>query len=473
MRKPKQGKDLETIFPEIAAEWDYSKNEGFRPSDFSYGSNHRAFWICRNGHSYSSTIKSRTSKQARCPICRQRLKSSFPEQALYFYVKKAFPDAINRDRNVLGDGTELDVYVPSIRMAVEYDGSKWHGDDKLGRERRKYLLCKEKGISLIRIKENRNHWQDDLGISDYIVRCIPGRKDFYYLTVAVMTVLDIMGDIDFAELFSTSNYPKFPTQFPTFGLDSSDPFPALTFDSGILLNNVFPTPVLVPTLKTDVDVARDRLAILETYYGEIDGHNLETVYPEIAKEWHPEKNGRLKPNMFSPACCDKVWWLCPNGHSYQAAVSERTRRNGGCPYCYGRYALTGENDFATVHPELLEEWDWEANRKAGLDPHKLKPMSDAVAHWICSKCGRKWTARIKTRSKGHGCWVCANPLRNRDAAKPVYVYDGNKRLVAKYRSIAEASKETGVARANICRACKHKYHPNQKGYFFSYENLDK
>ena len=473
MKKPKAGQDLETMFPEIAGEWDHTKNGGLRPCDFSYGSHHPAYWLCQNGHSYQCPIKDRTAKHRGCPRCKQRLKSSFPEQALFFYVKKAFPDAINRDRKILGDGTELDIYVPSISMAVEYDGSAWHGDDKMDRERRKYDLCKTKGIRLIRVKENRNHWKDGLGVSDYIVRCIAGRKDHRYLTLAIKTVLEIMGDVDFADLFSVNRYLNLLPKETLSLFGSSNTSYSYSFDNTAFLPKTFEPPTFGPKIKTDVDVDRDRMGILEFYYDEIDSHNLAVVFPEIAKEWHPKKNGRLTPKMFPPVSGEKVWWLCPNGHSYKATISERTKRHDGCPYCYGRYAITGENDFATIHPELLQEWDWEANAKIGLDPRNLKPMSDAVANWICSKCGRKWTAPIKTRSKGHGCWVCANPLRNQGAAKKVYVYDANMHLIAEYRSVAEAAKQTGVARANICRACKHKYHPVHKGFFFSYEKIEK
>ena len=469
MRKPKQGQDLETLFPKIAAEWDYSKNDGYRPCDFSYGSNFPADWICPSGHSYTCRIRDRTTKQRGCPKCRQRFKTSFPEQALFFYVKKVFPDAVNRDREALGNGLELDVYVPSLHMAVEYDGSAWHKDDNMDRERIKYHLCKEKGIQLIRVKENRKHWKDSLGISDYIVRCLPRVKRYTYLSLAIETVLGIMGDIDYAEMFSVNHYFDLLPKLSTRVSDGRDSL----LSSAPSMPGLFQIPANSPRVKTDVDVARDRTQIMEQYYSALGDRNLENVYPEIAKEWHPSKNGKLTPKMFPPYSGEKVWWLCPKGHPYPAVISERTRRNDGCPFCSGRYPIVGENDFATVHPELLNEWDWAENAKKGLDPHRLKPMSDAVACWICSKCGRKWTAPIKARSKGHGCWDCANPLRNRSAAKKVFVYDAKMNFLAEYCSIAEASKNTGVAKANICRACKHKYHALQKGLFFSYEMIAK
>ena len=48
----------------------------------------------------------------------------------------------------------------------------------------------------------------------------------------------------------------------------------------------------------------------------IKGENdLATLHPALAKEWHPTKNGNLKPGDVSPGSSKKVWWLCSKGHS--------------------------------------------------------------------------------------------------------------------------------------------------------------
>lgn len=50
---------------------------------------------------------------------------------------------------------ELDIYIPSKRIAIEYDGAFWHNPSKIKRDTKKYQLCQEKGIYLIRIREKR------------------------------------------------------------------------------------------------------------------------------------------------------------------------------------------------------------------------------------------------------------------------------------------------------------------------------
>ncbi|MBQ03731.1 hypothetical protein CL673_03350 [Candidatus Bathyarchaeota archaeon] len=55
--------------------------------------------------------------------------------------------------------------------------------------------------------------------------------------------------------------------------------------------------------------------------------------PELAKEWHPIKNGDLTPAQVTPGSGKKVWWRCSRGHEWEAMVKSRTRGTG-CPYCY-------------------------------------------------------------------------------------------------------------------------------------------
>ena len=50
-------------------------------------------------------------------------------------------------------------------------------------------------------------------------------------------------------------------------------------------------------------------------------NDLATTHPQLASEWHPGKNGDLTPQdvMFGQA--RKVWWFCPEGHSYRRRLA--------------------------------------------------------------------------------------------------------------------------------------------------------
>ncbi|HJF52260.1 MAG TPA: zinc-ribbon domain-containing protein [Butyricicoccus pullicaecorum] len=83
---------------------------------------------------------------------------------------------------------------------------------------------------------------------------------------------------------------------------------------------------------------------------------MASQFPEIAAQWHPEKNGILTPQQVTPCSNRKIWWKCELGHSYQAMIGARTRSRTGCPYCTGRKVLSGFNDLATLHLKIAKQW---------------------------------------------------------------------------------------------------------------------
>ena len=126
--------DLATTHPQLAAEWDYEKNDK-TPQEVTYGSGKKVWWKCPLGHSYQASILHRTYG-TNCPKCNSGRQTSFAEQAFYFYIKKLYPDAINRYTEIFDNRMELDIYIPSIRLAIEYDGVFWHKNKS--REKIKY-----------------------------------------------------------------------------------------------------------------------------------------------------------------------------------------------------------------------------------------------------------------------------------------------------------------------------------------------
>ena len=50
-------------------------------------------------------------------------------------------------------------------------------------------------------------------------------------------------------------------------------------------------------------------------------NDLASQYPELARQWHPTKNGDLTPDQVSPGTRRKVWWICDKGHKYRSSVS--------------------------------------------------------------------------------------------------------------------------------------------------------
>lgn len=136
-------------------------------------------------------------------------------------------------------------------------------------------------------------------------------------------------------------------------------------------------------------------------------NDLATLYPELAAEWVSSENNKL-PWEGSPGSHEKVIWRCKDGHEWTAEV--KTRVSGmGCPYCSGRLPIKGVSDLASLHPELMKEWNWWENRSTFPDDVSVK--SNKKYWWKCPRCKYEWQAspahRLRSdRKKKSGCPCC-------------------------------------------------------------------
>ena len=135
-------------------------------------------------------------------------------------------------------------------------------------------------------------------------------------------------------------------------------------------------------------------------------NDLASAYPDIAAQWHPERNGALLPTHVTPYSNRSVWWLCELGHEYRAAIAGRTHMRSSCPYCTGRKVLIGFNDLAYKEPLLCTQWFQELN--GTLTPQMVTVSSHKKVWWRCSE-GHTWKAVISSRTgaRRHGCPFCA------------------------------------------------------------------
>ena len=89
-----------------------------------------------------------------CPHCGKTVSKA--EMEIYEFVEKHCSDPIKGNRTLIKP-FELDIYIPSLNLAIEYCGLRWHSEEfKKNKEYHlnKMLKCKEKGIRLITIFED-------------------------------------------------------------------------------------------------------------------------------------------------------------------------------------------------------------------------------------------------------------------------------------------------------------------------------
>ena len=133
---------------------------------------------------------------------------------------------------------------------------------------------------------------------------------------------------------------------------------------------------------------------------------LATINPELAREWHPTKNGKLTPFEITYKSGKKVWWKCDKGEDHEWLKNVATRSNGkGCPIC-SNHKVVRSNCLATINPELAGEWHPTMN--GGLIPYDVTDGSHKKVWWKCDKGDdHEWISSIKDRKNGSGCPICS------------------------------------------------------------------
>ncbi len=409
--------DLETYCKknnrlDLLNEWDYKGNGELLPSMFTYGSAKKVLWKCKEcGNKWKTGIYSRYSGTG-CPRCAKELRSSFPEQVLFYYLKQIYPDAINGDRHL---GKELDIYIPSQRLAFEYDGNKWH--QNIGRDLEKNSLCKKEGITLYRIREKGCPILND-NKAEIITVENESESEVIKALKKIFERLDISIEIDLSK-----DRAKIYTQYLKTKKDKSiaAKYPELLKIWDYQNNIIKPTHIYPGSAKKVWWICskghhyqQDARSAVRGFGCPIcDGKQVLKGYNDfetwckqnnrldLLDQWDNEKN-TITPDSIIKSARIGVWWRCNEGHLYKTYAYSRIIGNN-CPYCSGRKTLKGFNDLTTMVPELVKEWDYKKN---STQPFKYTKSSSKKAWWICSR-GHSYEARISDKARGKGCPYCA------------------------------------------------------------------
>ena len=142
----------------------------------------------RCGYKWSVTPHNLLDARSRCPQCTHS-STSFMEQFIVGWLSQALgTDAvIHRDTTAIG--AELDVYVPSLKLAFEPGAWHWH-KDKLKEDCLKRSRCTEKGIRLItiydKVPEEEQFAAKDVFLYTYDIRIHKGSDQLARLLSTVI-----------------------------------------------------------------------------------------------------------------------------------------------------------------------------------------------------------------------------------------------------------------------------------------------
>lgn len=108
-------------------------------------------WQCKNQHTWMATASDIRNDYwcPHCPIIRSQ-----QEIELFETIKQIYPDVIHNIKGLFSSSSmELDIYIPSLKKAIEYDGEYWHSrPEAIKRDNIKNKECVDKDINLYRVK---------------------------------------------------------------------------------------------------------------------------------------------------------------------------------------------------------------------------------------------------------------------------------------------------------------------------------
>lgn len=346
--------DFASHFPTLAEEWHPDKNGEFLPSQFTKGSNKKVWWLGSCGHEWEQAISNR-SNGAGCVVCAGKV------------VLPGFNDLASKHPHVANlwhptkNADLLPTQVtPSSNKTVWWMGKCNHEWDMVVSE---LTRPKPKGCPVC------SGHRVQAGFNDLVSQNPALASQWNHVK---------NGDLTPDSIASKSGKKVWWLGECTHEWEAT----VLSRHQG----NGCPYCANQKILAGDNDLA--------------------TNYPGIASQWNHDKNGNLKPDMVAPKTSKVVWWVCPDGHEWQASVSNRVRNGRGCPYCANQKVHPGFNDLATTHPYLVAEWH--PTKNDSLLPSMVVAGSTRVVWWKGKECSHEWEMTVFNKVAGVGCPYCSN-----------------------------------------------------------------
>jgi len=134
--------------------------------------------------------------------------------------------------------------------------------------------------------------------------------------------------------------------------------------------------------------------------------------PDLARDWHPTKNGRLTLDHCAANSPRPVWWQCSHNpqHSWRASVKSRYSKRTGCRRCTLAMRARHDESFqartlSRKSPELAATWH--PTKNGTLTPDDVTYHSRQRVWWQCpSNPHHVWDTTVNNRQRSH-CTYCA------------------------------------------------------------------
>ena len=404
--------------PDLAKEWNYEKNGDLRPEDVSCGSNKKVWWI------YHYAVPDDY------PVELLRGKNFDFEWEAKVYARNEYPGCPFLNGHSIWTGFN-DLATINPELAAQWHPTK-NGDLKPTQVTANsglkvwwslpYDIPLDYPIEPLRGKHFKFEWEASIDNRNKHQSCP------YLIGKAVWPGFNDLATINpklAAQWHPTKNGDLKPTQ--------------VTANSGYkvwwLLHYDIPNDYFIESLKGKhfdfewESTIANRSSGFECPF--LSGraiwpgfNDLATINPELAAQWHPTKNGNLRPTQVTANAKKKVWWFLSYDvpidypveylrgkhfdFEWKASINSRNRGTG-CPYLAGKAVWPGFNDLATTNPELAAQWH--PTKNGNLRPTQVTANSNRKVWWLYPyddpNTGKhsvfEWQATVYNRNNGAGC----------------------------------------------------------------------
>lgn len=426
---------LATLFPDIASQLHPKKNGDLKAENIVAGSDRKVWWQCQkfSEHEWTTTVYQRTHEKTNCPKCKPQ--KSLPEIRVYTELCCIYEDCRTGEKI---HGVELDIWIPSLKLGIEYDGSFWH-KDKLKKDLKKNTFFKQHEITVLRLREIP---LEKIDTNDILVGSAGIEKsDINDLLQTIQRIGHTLpkqakkylkaNEFQNEDLYKVY-VSYFPSPFPEnsrLKLDkTAEEFWDYAKNSPLRPENFSPFSSFDAWWKCPINPEhqwRQKLTSRKLGQGcpfcpkpsskssdkkKVVRVSKETsfgwLFPDLAEEW--EKSNTKTAFEVTAGSGFRAKWRCKKGHIWEAAVYARTLNKSGCSICAGLKPANGESLF-DLYPDLMPEWDYKNNN---LDPKSVVPGSGKVVFWKCNASeDHCWRAAIRSRTqKKSGCPFCSGSL---------------------------------------------------------------
>ena len=97
-----------------------------------------------------------------CPICGNNI--SISEEEIVKYIESLGINVVTRERTILDNNREIDIYIPEFKIGIEFDGLYWHSNifKENSYHLNKTIECEKNGVRLIHIFEDEWLFKQDI-----------------------------------------------------------------------------------------------------------------------------------------------------------------------------------------------------------------------------------------------------------------------------------------------------------------------